>query len=204
MAQGADRVPRAFAARALLGISPIAVGLAFADWWLHLATSPGKQVELARKAGRKWLRYADYLARLARDPYCAQCIEPLEQDSRFAAPEWQAWPFNALYQAFLLQQQWWHNATTEVRGVSPHHEQVVNFAVRQILDVGSPSNFFLTNPEVLRTTVAEGGANLVRGAANLAQDIENALLEPRRRAWTRFVPAATWRARRAKSCSATG
>jgi len=166
IAQGVDRVPRALAARATLGVSHVSVGLAFADWWLHLATLPGKQAELARKSARKWLRFADYLARLARDPACAACIEPLEHDARFAAPAWQAWPFNVMHQAFLLQQQWWHNATVGVRGVSPHHEQVVNFAVRQMLDVLSPSNFPFTNPEVLQATAAQGGANFVRGAAN--------------------------------------
>ena len=176
MAAGADRVPRAFAARATLGVSPASVGLAFADWWLHLASSPGKQLELLRKAGRKWVRYADFLGQVARGSACPQCIEPLEQDSRFAAPDWRSWPYNALSQGFLLTQQWWHNATTEVRGVTRHHEAVVNFAVRQMLDVWSPSNFTVTNPEVLRATLREGGANHVRGLANFAEDWERATL----------------------------
>ena len=188
MAQGADRVPRAFAARATFGISPVALGLAFADWWLHLASSPGKQVELARKAARKWVRLADYVARLARDPAGACCIEPLAQDARFAGADWHAWPFNVIYQAFLLQQQWWHNATTDVRGVSRHHEQVVNFAVRQLLDVWSPSNFPQTNPEVLRATLAEGGANFVRGAQNFAEDLQTMALERPREGVQRFRP----------------
>ena len=188
MAQGADRVPRAFAARAMLGLSPVSIGLAFADWWLHLGSSPGKQLELARKAGRKWLRYSDYLSQLARGTPCPQCIEPLEQDSRFAAPEWQTWPYNALHQGFLLTQQWWHNATTDVRGVTLHHEAVVNFAVRQMLDVCSPSNFAWTNPEVLRATLAEGGANLVRGATNFVQDVENGLLERAPQGVESFTP----------------
>jgi polyhydroxyalkanoate synthase len=51
-----DRLARAYAARATLGISPAALALAFGDWWLHLAASPGKLVELQRKAARKWRR----------------------------------------------------------------------------------------------------------------------------------------------------
>ncbi|HET7362926.1 MAG TPA: poly-beta-hydroxybutyrate polymerase N-terminal domain-containing protein, partial [Burkholderiales bacterium] len=98
MAQGADRVPRALLARTAFGVSPASLGLAFADWWLHLASSPGKQAELARKAARKWTRYADYLAQLARSRASAPCIEPLEQDARFSAPAWQVWPYNAIYQ----------------------------------------------------------------------------------------------------------
>ncbi len=188
MAQGADRVARAFTARATLGLSPVGIGLAFADWWWHLASSPGKQAELWRKALRKSVRYADYLRRLARSGGCERCIEPLEQDSRFSGEAWQQWPFNAIHQAFLLQQQWWHNATTGVRGVSQRHEAVVNFAARQMLDVWAPSNFIATNPDVLRATLAEGGANLVRGASNFVEDAERAALDRRPPGAEKFTP----------------
>jgi poly[(R)-3-hydroxyalkanoate] polymerase subunit PhaC len=188
MAEGADRVLRAFAARATFGLSPVAIGLAFSDWWLHLVSSPGKQAELWRKAMRKSVRYADYLARLPRRGDCAPCIEPLEQDARFSAPSWQVWPFNAMHQAFLLYQQWWHNATTGVRGVSRHHEAVVNFAVRQMLDVWAPSNFPWSNPEVLRAAREEGGANFVRGASNFIEDAQRTLLERPPADTDKFVP----------------
>jgi polyhydroxyalkanoate synthase len=170
MASGIDRALRAYASRASLGISPGAVGLAFFDWWQHLATSPGKQLELGRKALRKWLRYSDFLARAARGEKSASCIEPLAGDSRFTAKSWSAWPFNAMYQAFLLTQQWWHNASTDVRGVAPHHEAVVNFVTRQMLDLWAPSNLAWTNPEVLRVTREQGGGNLVRGFSNFLED----------------------------------
>jgi len=64
--------------------------------------------------------------------------------------------------AFLLNQQWWHSATIGLRGVSPHHEQVVSFMTRQLLDTVSPVNFIATNPEVLAATLHEGGRNILR------------------------------------------
>jgi polyhydroxyalkanoate synthase len=103
------------------------------------------------------------------------CIEPLKQDRRFVGQDWQRWPYSFLYQAFLLNQQWWHNATTGVRGVSQRHEDMVEFAARQILDILSPSNFLLTNPEILRQTLSKGGANLVSGARNLIEEWERAV-----------------------------
>ena len=188
MAQGVDRVARAAIARATLGLSPVGLGLAFADWWWHLAQSPGKQAELWRKAMRKSVRYADYLARVARSGGCERCIEPLVHDTRFSADAWQQWPFNAIHQAFLLQQQWWHNATSDVPGVSARHQALVAFAARQLLDMWSPSNGALTNPEVLRATFAEGGANLMRGASNLFEDLQRAALDRRPPGSENYVP----------------
>ena len=176
MALEADRLSHAYAARATAGLSPAALALAFGDWAMHLAGAPGKQAELARKAQRKWLRYLAYLGRAAQGGACPDCIEPLPQDSRFADPAWRTWPFNAIQQGFLLTQQWWWNATTGVRGVSPHHEDVVTFSVRQMLDFWSPSNFPWTNPEVLRAAAAQGGMNFVAGAENLAEDARRELL----------------------------
>ena len=170
MAAGFDRLLHAYAARVTRGISPSAVGMAFFDWWVHLAVSPGKQLELGRKAARKWLRYSDLLVRLARGETDPRCIEPLAGDRRFAGEAWRGWPFNAIYQTFLLTQQWWHNATTDVKGVAPHHAAVVNFVTRQMLDIWAPSNSAWTNPEVLRAIREERGWNFVRGFSNFMED----------------------------------
>ena len=170
-----DRLMHATQARLTLSISPAALRLAFSDWLMHLANAPGKQQGLAEKAARKWARMLIYLARRTREPDCAGCIEPLASDRRFSDPAWRQQPFDTMYQSFLLCQQWWHNATTGVRGVDPAHERVVEFTTRQILDVFSPSNFPWTNPEILAKTLAEGGQNFVRGALNLVEDWERAV-----------------------------
>jgi polyhydroxyalkanoate synthase len=188
MALDADRVAHAYAARGTAGLSPAALALAFGDWAMHLAGAPGKQAELARKAARKWLRYANFLGHAMQGMDCPRCIEPLPQDSRFANEAWRQWPFNAIHQGFLLWQQWWWNATTGVRGVSPHHEDVVTFTMRQMLDLWSPSNFPWTNPEVLRATFAQGGLNLANGAANFADDWRRSVLGEAPAGTEAFVP----------------
>jgi polyhydroxyalkanoate synthase len=152
------------------GLSPLALSQAYADWAQHLLLSPDKQGELVRKAARKWERFSSYCARAGQNTDCPVCIEPLPQDKRFSGEAWQRWPSNALYQGFLLTQQWWHNAMTGVPGVSKHHEDIVSFLARQALDAVSPTNFPATNPEVIEQTLREGGMNFVRGALNFWED----------------------------------
>ncbi len=168
-----DRSMHAAIARFTLGLSPASLIEAYLDWATQLAFSPGKQLQLIDKAIHKSLRFAGYAARCATPnaaPVC--CIEPLPQDKRFADDAWQRWPYNFIYQSFLLQQQWWHNATTGLRGVARQHEDMVEFTSRQILDMVSPSNFPLTNPEILQRTLERGGMNFVDGLRNLIEDWE--------------------------------
>ncbi|KAA3621235.1 MAG: alpha/beta fold hydrolase [Proteobacteria bacterium] len=170
--EAVDRQFHAAMARMTSGLSPTSLLAAYVDWASHLAISPGKQARLAQKAARKAVRLWLHSWQCTTDQEAEPCIEPLAQDKRFKAPEWQVWPFNMMYQSFLLNQQWWYNATTGVPGVSKHHEDVVSFAARQLLDVFSPSNFIHTNPEILAETVNQGGANLQRGVLNFIEDWE--------------------------------
>ena len=165
-----DRVLHAWMGRFTLDLSPASLLLAHQDWLFHLFSSPSKQQDLAMRAMRKARRLTELTLRATTDSDTPRCIEPLPQDNRFSDPAWQKWPFNIIYQDFLLYQQWWHKATTDVRGVSRHHEDVVAFMTRQVLDICAPSNFLLTNPVVLRETFQQGGMNLVRGLQNLIED----------------------------------
>jgi polyhydroxyalkanoate synthase len=176
LADVTDRALHAATARFTAGVSPAALALAYLDWVTHLAYAPGKRIQLMEKAARKATRFGSYLQRCATaGGPTPDCIAPLPQDHRFVDEAWRKWPFSYLYQAFLLQQQWWHNATTGVRGVSKRHEDLVEFAARQILDTVAPSNFPLTNPEILSRTIATGGLNLLTGWQNFIEDAERAV-----------------------------
>ena len=170
-----DRAFKAHLARFTLGVSPFGMASTFFTWWAHLTGSPGKQVQLAEKAVRKWARYVIYAARAMHDQDSAACIEPLPHDHRFDDEGWNRWPYNLICQGFLLNQQWWYNATNDVDGLSRRDEQVVSFVARQILDMMSPSNFVWTNPEVARVTLQSGGLNLIRGWENFIEDWERAI-----------------------------
>jgi polyhydroxyalkanoate synthase len=171
----ADRMVHALMGRFTGFMSPGSMVLAWMDWLVHLSASPGKQQLLVEKAVRKSIRLKMYFSRALSRGENPPCIEPLIQDRRFISPQWQHWPFCLIHQSFLMQQQWWHNATTGIGGMSEHHQQLASFASRQLLDVVSPVNFIATNPEVLEATWREAGQNLWRGWQYLIEDWERAL-----------------------------
>jgi polyhydroxyalkanoate synthase len=168
----ADLIMNAWLGRFTGQVSPAALGNAYFDWLSHLPLAPSKQFALLQQACANLQRWQRFAAQGASAPGADEhdCIAPLPQDKRFADPAWRRWPFNLLSQGFLLNQQWWYRASTGVRGVSQHHEDVVTFTIRQWLDMLAPSNFPLTNPVVLDATLASGGANLARGLAFAAAD----------------------------------
>jgi polyhydroxyalkanoate synthase subunit PhaC len=183
---GFDRALQALRAELTGGLSPVAASLAWFDWAAHLADMPGRQADLVAQG---W-RAAAYLARysLSTGRSDIACCEPQGGDQRFLAPGWQQWPFNFLSQAFLLTEQWWQDATTDVPGVSRHHERMVSFAARQLLDMVSPSNFPWSNPVVLRATVEQHGNNLARGERLLLEDCRQLLAGDRPVGAEQFVP----------------
>jgi polyhydroxyalkanoate synthase len=166
-----DHLTHAAWAQRTFGLSPNALLGAWFDWATHVATAPGKQMQMAEKAAQKVQRLGRYALRCAVSQGTPEpCIAPLAQDDRFRDEAWQTAPFNMIHQGFLLQQQFWHNAVTGVAGVTALHERQLQFVTRQVLDVFSPSNFLATNPEILRKTRAESGWNLARGAQHAAED----------------------------------
>lgn len=168
-----DRMVNASIARLTQGVSPASLNRAYSDWAINLACSPGKQVELWQYAWRKAVRFGFYAAHSLAGHQTADLIAPEKGDKRFDDEAWTKPPYNLLVQGFLLTQRWWEKATTDVRGVSRHHEAVTSFTTRQLLDFWAPSNFLTTNPVLQKTTLEQGATNLLHGLENFAEDVEH-------------------------------
>ena len=166
-----DRMLEALSARMTGGLSPAALALALFDWSIHLTAAPGKRLELVDKALRKNARLSNYLWAASCHDDVPPCIEPLAGDRRFTDEAWKNQPYATYAQTHLLCQQWWHNATRDVPGITRHHEDVVSFCARQILDIFSPSNSPFCNPQVVERAVATGGANFLEGFRNWIEDV---------------------------------
>lgn len=161
-----DRALRALAARLTNGTSPQAASAAWADYIAHLSRSPGHQMQLIRDAQQAYvqlMRQAFGLGGEAQVPHLG--------DHRFDHAGWDTLPFSLWKQGFLAAQDWWAKATHEIRGMQPKNARRVGFTVGQVLDMLAPSNFPLTNPEILERTLQTGGQNLIKGAENFAADM---------------------------------
>ena len=166
----ADRLWAAHRSRLTGGLSPIAQALAVLDWSAHLAAAPGKQAEIAARAGRQAMRLGAILMGTTANPLGAEPVQPAPGDERFEAEDWARAPFNLWVQAFLLGQDWLQDVMTDVPGVAPHHQDMVAFGARQMLDMLSPANNPFTNPEVIARTLHSGGMNFLRGWQNWVED----------------------------------
>jgi polyhydroxyalkanoate synthase subunit PhaC len=94
------------------------------------------------------------------------------KDRRFAAPEWQANPvFDTIRKTYLALSDRMLGTVEEMEGVDDEGRQRLRFATRSFVDAMSPSNFALTNPQVLQRTLETRGENLLRGLANMLKDV---------------------------------
>lgn len=186
----ADAIDRSFhaaLARLTGGLSPAALALAFADWQLHLLTSPGKQAALAGEALQSALQFADAMVPRLSVFQPWSLIKPPESDRRFSGSDWELPSFNLLAQAFLLTERWWHSATTDIRGLARSDAAIADFALRQCLDTVAPTNFTASNPKVLRKIMETGGGNFVSGLHNWLEDWQALLAGGKLRRDQQFV-----------------
>src|ERR1700731_1059549 len=143
---------------------------AVAEYWL---SDQDRTAELQKKIAKAYIDlWGSSVRRLAGEP-APPAIAPSPRDKRFADPEWKSNQFfDFVMQLYLLTTQWAQELVRNAEGVDPHTRKKAEFYVQQIANALAPSNFFFTNPEVLRETLASNGDNLVRGMKMLAEDID--------------------------------
>src|SRR4029078_1829872 len=99
------------------------------------------------------------------------------KDRRFAAPEWRENPiFDTIRQTYLRVSDQLLGTVDEIDGVDAETREKLRFATRSFVDAMSPSNFALTNPQVLKRTLETRGENLLKGLANMLKDIASGQL----------------------------
>jgi len=133
--------------------------------WMLAETQMNMFWDYLRLTQFSWLRM------LGHNPQ--PIAEPAKEDFRFRDEQWENhFLFDYFKQSYLIAARHIHDAVSHVEGLPEETRKKVNFFTRQYIDALAPSNFVLTNPQVLRETLGSGGQNLVRGLNNLLEDVE--------------------------------
>jgi polyhydroxyalkanoate synthase len=152
---------------------PAIVAGAYLEWGMKTMANPKPlleaQVALWRDSAALWQAALEGRIGEGAQPI----IKTEKSDRRFKDDAWeQAVIFNLLKQSYLLVADWMQSTVRRVDGLDEQTARKVDFYTRQLVDAMSPSNFVLTNPKALRTTIESGGENLLKGFENLIADLE--------------------------------
>jgi len=141
-----------------------------AEYWM---SDPHRALEVQTSLGRAYLDlWASAVKRMSGEQ-TGPVVTPDPKDKRFADPEWsQNQFFDFLKQVYLLTTQWGDRLVKDAAGVDEPTRKKAEFYVKQIANAISPSNFVLTNPELLRETLSSNAENLARGMHMLSEDIK--------------------------------
>jgi len=153
---------------------PFQVNATLNTTWSAIAQKP----ESLRDAhGTLWQRYAqiweDHAARIAAGFENAPAPADASRDKRFRDPEWRTNPgYSLMRETYLATAQWITEMVEHAEGLDEQTKRKASFFIKQAVDAASPSNFLFTNPAALRETIRSRGENLVRGAAQLTEDLK--------------------------------
>jgi polyhydroxyalkanoate synthase subunit PhaC len=149
------------------------IGRAFMEMTARLVSNPARlmqaQLGFWQDYVTLWQNTTRRIMGMETDPV----IGPSPSDKRFKDEAWKENEvFDFIKQSYLLSARFVQNVVTQVDGLDEKTAQKVDFYSRQFIDAMSPSNFLMTNPEVLRKTAETGGENLLKGLNNLLSDLE--------------------------------
>ena len=138
-----------------------------------MAANPGAIVEAQFELWRDFMGLWESTARRMLGGESAPVVSPNPGDKRFRDKDWQEnQVFDFIKQSYLLTANWLQNTVGKVELDDPEIRRRVDFYTKQFADALAPTNFILTNPEVLRTTLQSNGENLVKGLENLLDDFD--------------------------------
>jgi polyhydroxyalkanoate synthase len=141
--------------------------------WSHIATDPNKLMQAQAGLMRGYLDLWSSTTRKMVTGEAEDVVKPDPSDKRWRSADWSSHPvFDAIKQSYLLNQNFLMGLVQGVEGVDEKTKRKVEFLTKQMVDAMAPTNFALTNPDVLRETVQSKGENLTKGLANLMADLE--------------------------------
>jgi polyhydroxyalkanoate synthase subunit PhaC len=152
---------------------PLNIGSAFMEMTAKMIANPAHLMQAQLGFWQDYMSLWQSTARRMMGMDSSPVIQADPKDRRFRDDAWKENEvFDFIKQSYLLSARFVQDVVTHVDGLDAHTAQKVDFYARQFVDAMSPSNFLLTNPEVLRKTAETGGDNLIKGLQNLLSDLE--------------------------------
>ena len=152
---------------------PLKLTQTFMDFTARMLADPNRLVQAQMELWQQYMQLWQVTAQRMMGQKVAPVVEPAKGDKRFNDPAWKdEVVFDYLKQSYLLTARWLQGTVKQVDGVDDKTAQKVDFYTRQFIDALSPSNFAITNPQVVKATVESKGENLVKGLQNLLTDLE--------------------------------
>ncbi|MCA3274948.1 MAG: class I poly(R)-hydroxyalkanoic acid synthase [Roseomonas sp.] len=152
---------------------PMHIGNAFLDMTTRLMNNPAKLMQAQIGFWQDYLTLWQNTARRMMGEPAPAVIAEDQKDKRFKDEAWRDNEvFDFIRQSYLLSARYMQGLVHDAEGMDEKTAQKVDFYTRQFVDAMSPTNFALTNPEVLRRTAETGGENLLKGLSNLLTDLE--------------------------------
>ena len=154
-------------------LDPADMVRSFQELTQKMMADPAKVVETQLKLWQDYTNlWQSNLKRMMGED-SAPVIEPAQGDRRFKDEQWSENPvFDYIKQSYLLASKYLQESVHDTEGLDPHVAKKADFYTRQYIDALAPTNFAMSNPEVLRRTVETGGENLLTGLSNLLDDLE--------------------------------
>jgi len=132
---------------------------------------------LMSAGAQAWAKGLETWGKMLGGVTAAPAADKDRKDRRFAAPEWRENPiFDTIRQTYLRVSDQLLGTVDEIEGLDGPTRERLRFATRSFVDAMSPSNFALTNPQVLKRTLETRGENLLKGLANMLKDIASGQL----------------------------
>ena len=152
---------------------PLHLTQTFMDFTAKMLADPNRLLQAQMELWEQYMKLWQVTAQRMMGQTAEPVVEPAPGDKRFKDPAWKdEVAFDYLKQSYLLTAKWLQHTVKEVEGVDKKTAQKVDFYTRQFIDAMSPSNFALTNPQVIKATVESKGENLIKGLQNLLTDLE--------------------------------
>ncbi len=165
--------PEAAEELASFNFDPMNIRATYLDFLDKVSQNPEKYFEIQTEFMQDWMNLWQNSVNKFMGEESQAPTSDIKADRRFKSPEWQESAlFDFIKNSYLLTCQHVDRTIGSVDGLDDKQKEKLKFQAKLLTDAMSPTNFAVTNPDVIKETISSGGQNLVKGFENLINDLK--------------------------------